>query len=354
MPTHADAAMTMSLGTSHANLHVVTQPDEERWRTFVEEHPHGNVFHTPEMFRVFERTQGHRPEAWAVVDGSSEILVLMTPVRINLRSGPLERLTTRAVSYGSVLCRGSEEARAALGLLLTTYAEAVNRRSLFTELRNLHDVSDLRPVLESCGYVHEDHLNFLVALDLPVEEIQSRIARSTRQAIRKGLRDGNVSITEVCHRDELAAWYRVLEQTYRNARIPLADLSLFEAAFDILRPLGMVRFVLARVDDAVVACSAELAYKDTVYGWYGGSDRRYNRYVPNDLLTWHILEWAATSGYRVYDFGGAGKPGEDYGVRNFKAKFGGGLVGFGRFTQVHAPIRLRVSTAGFHVLRRFL
>ena len=349
----SDDAMTMSRGRVEA-IRVVRDLDERSWRSFVDDHPRGNVFHTPEMFRVFERAQGHRPEVWAVVDDRSKVHALATPVHIALRPGFLQRFTARSVAYGSVLCRAGEEGRTALRMLLTAYNDAVEGRSLFTELRNLGDVSDLQPLLQSCGYVYEDHLNFLVALDLPIEEMRGLIGRRTRKAIGRVLRHDDVSIAEVRDPQDLTIWYGILHQTYRNARIPLAHLSLFEAALEVLVPLGMARFLLVRVDGTPVGCSAELAYKDTIYGWYGGSDRTYGRYIPNDLLVWHILEWGSRNGYRVYDFGGAGTPDEEYGVRDFKAKFGGQLVSFGRFTHVHAPLRLRLSTAGYQLLRRFL
>lgn len=335
-------------------MHVVRDLDERGWRSFVHDHPRGNVFHTPEMYRVYEQTHGHRPEIWAVVDDRSKVHALATPVHVMLRDGFLQRFTTRSVAYGSVLCGEGEEGRTALRMLLTAYDGAVKGRSLFTELRNLADMSDLQPVLQSCGYVYEDHLNFLVALDLPIEEIRGLIGRRTRKAIGRVLRRDDVSIAEVRDRQDLTIWYGILHQTYRNARIPLAHLSLFEAALDVLAPRGMARFLLVRVGGTPVGCSAELAYKDTIYGWYGGSDRTYGRYIPNDLLVWHILEWGARNGYRVYDFGGAGMPDEKYGVRDFKAKFGGQLVSFGRFTQVHAPFRLRLSTVGYQLLRRLL
>jgi lipid II:glycine glycyltransferase (peptidoglycan interpeptide bridge formation enzyme) len=35
---------------------------------------------------------------------------------------------------------------------------------------------------------------------------------------------------------------------------------------------------------------------------------------------------------------GAGKPDEDYGVRDFKAQFGGTLVEHGRFLKVNNPL----------------
>ena len=39
---------------------------------------------------------------------------------------------------------------------------------------------------------------------------------------------------------------------------------------------------------------------------------------------WHTLDWGAEDGYSLNNFGGAGKPDEEYGVRDFKAKFGSG------------------------------
>jgi lipid II:glycine glycyltransferase (peptidoglycan interpeptide bridge formation enzyme) len=83
-------------------------------------------------------------------------------------------------------------------------------------------------------------------------------------------------------------------------------------------------------------------------------DREYGRYVPNELLAWYILRWGAENGYQVYDFGGAGKPDEEYGVRDFKAKFGGQLVNFGRNTCVHAPLALAVSRIGYRVYRKMV
>jgi phage gp29-like protein len=37
---------------------IVRTLSEEKWRRFVEEHPAGNIFHTPEKFqRVFEQAK---------------------------------------------------------------------------------------------------------------------------------------------------------------------------------------------------------------------------------------------------------------------------------------------------------
>jgi serine/alanine adding enzyme len=210
----------------------------------------------------------------------------------------------------------------------------------------------VQPILREHGFVYEEHLNYLIDLKRPPEAILQSIGRRTRKSIRRGLRRGEVVVEGAREREEMVACYDLLRRTYRAAQVPLADRSLFEAAFDLLYPKGMVRFTLARVGQSPAAASVELLYKDVIYGWYGGMDRSYSSYVPNELLMWHILQWGAENGYRLYDFGGAGKPDEEYGVRDFKAKFGGKLVCYGRNRLVHAPIQLKISQAGYALYQK--
>lgn len=334
-------------------MDVVRQLDERRWREFVDGHPLGNVFHTPEMFQVFSRAKNYQPELWAATD-QDRVLALFLPVRITLMNGLLSALTTRAIAYGSVLWAPSDEGRHALAQLLETYARQTKGSFLFTELRNLASLDPVQPVLQQSGFAYEPHLNYWIDLNRSPEAIFASIGRRTRKNIRRGLRRGQVTVEPVDSREQIGICYGLLGQTYRTANVPLVDRSVLEAAFDLLQPRGMVRFTLARVGQSPAAVSVELLYKDVVLGWFGGMDRAFGRYVPNELLIWRILEWGAHNGYRYYDFGGAGKPGEDYPVRDFKAKFGGQLVSFGRNTCVHAPGRLWLSKHGYQVLRRWL
>jgi serine/alanine adding enzyme len=332
------------------SVRVVRQLEASRWTRFVDEHPRANIFHTPEMFAVFERTAGHRPDLWAATD-DMDVLVLFTPVHITLGGAVLRSFTTRSVAYGGVLLDEAEPRIDVMEMLLADYAATVRRKSLFTELRNLHGLDGLKESLERGDFVFEDHLNYLIDLDRSISDIFDGIKSSARKELRRGWRRGEVTVAEVMQRSELVEWYELLRETYRRAHVPLPHRSLFEAAFDVLVPSDMIRFFVARVGSAAVACSAELLYKDTIYGWYGGSDRSYSSYMPNDLLTWHVLEWGANHGYRVYDFGGAGKPMEPYGVRAFKAKFGGELVDYGRNVCVHSDTRLALSKLAYRAFQ---
>jgi CelD/BcsL family acetyltransferase involved in cellulose biosynthesis len=320
----------------------------------VAEHSQANIFHSPEMFQLYAQANGYRPTLWAAVDGDGRPLALLLPVQVTLMGGLARWLTTRAVAYGSVLSVPGAEGDRALDVLLQAYSEGAEGTPLFTELRNLSDLSSVQSILVRHGYLYEDHLNYLIDLDRPPEEVLQSFGRRTRKKIRRALRQGEVVIRTAERREDVAICYELLRRSYAAAQVPLSDQSLFEATFDVLHSRGMVKFLLAWIGTDCVAASVELVFKDTIYGWYSGVDRAYSSYVPNELLMWHILEWGASNGYRLYDFGGAGKPDEDYGVRDFKAKFGGELVCYGRNTCVHAPLRLAASKAGYRIYRRLL
>ena len=336
------------------DIDIVRTLPEADWRSFVNEHLQSNIFHTPEMFQVFQCTKGYKPELWAAINTKGKVLALLLPIQIALGNGLARFFTTRAIVYGSILYDDGPGGKEGLDLLLRTYVQEVDRGVLFTELRNQSDLSQTQTELIKCGFAYEGHLNYRISLNRPIEDIFRGFGSQARNRIRHELRRGEVVIEEGVQRKHIYDCYEVLQQTYAAAHVPLADRSMFEAAFDILHPLGMVKFYLAKIGKTPVATSVELIHKDTLYGWYGGVKREYSSYRPNELLRWHILQWGAMNGYHVYDFGGAGKPNETYGVRDFKAKFGGELVNYGRNTCVHSPMRLSISKKGYETLRRFL
>lgn len=334
-------------------MRVVNDLDRDLWREFVETNPRGNIFHTPEMYDVFSRTEGHNPSVWAAMEGDDRVLALLIPVEIVIYRR-LRRLTSRSVVYGGALWDPNPDGQKGLSQLLAHYKHEVRNRNLFTEIRNLSDTDGVQPIMRRSEFFYEDHLNYLIDLNRPPDEIMEGMRKRTRKHISSGIRKGDVTVQAVESRRFLSDCYALIEKAYRRARIPVAPSSLFESAFDVLCSKGMALFLLARVEDIPVAASVELLYKDVVYGWYSGMDRSYSSYTPNEMLMWHILRWGSEHGYRIYDFGGAGKPDEDYGVRRFKSKFGGELVSYGRNTYVGSRFYLRLSEFAYEAARRLL
>jgi predicted N-acyltransferase len=238
--------------------------------------------------------------------------------------------------------------------MLEAYQSDSRWASLFTELRNLSDVSDIQTILKEANFHYEEHLNYLIKLDYSAGDVFGKIGARTRKNIRRGMKRSALDIFEAKDRSQIPACYDLLSQSYKNASVPLPDISLFYAAYEILLPRRMIDFTLAKVNGEAAAVSVELLYKDVVYGWYGGVDRKFGKYVPGEVVMWKVLERSCNQGYQVYDFGGAGKPDEEYGVRDFKAKFGGDLVCFGRNTWTSKPLLLAASELGYSLVRRIL
>jgi len=332
---------------------VAREIAEKEWVRFVENHPGGNIFHTPEMFQVFARTKGYRPELWGAHQ-EGHLLALLIPVKITLMNGVLRRLTTRSVVFGSILYESGAAGRDGVDKLLQAYTHAPGQDSLFTELRNKSDHEILQPILVRHGFVFESEINYLIRLARTEEELFRSIGNRTRKNIRHGLNQGRVKVEEVIKKEQVDLCFGLLKQSYEAAKVPLAHISLFENAFDLLYPKGMVRFTLASLDENPAALSVDLIYKDTIYGWFGGINRACGHHPVHELLMWDLLKWGSHNGYRTYDFGGAGKPEEKYGVRDFKAKFGGDLVSFGRNKYIHSPLLLRLCEGTYKALRRFI
>lgn len=324
-------------------MRIVNQLDKTIWRNFVDSHPHGNIFHTPEMFQVFAQANGYAPSLWAAVDNAEQPQAMLFPVQITLLDAPLAHLfTTRAVAYASVLAFSDKIGAQALEHLLPAYNRAHKNRLLFTELRNLADLATVQPILNQTGFMYEDHLNFLIDLTSGPDALWHNMKNNARRNVRKARKTG-VVITEVTDSAHIPIVYDLLAKVYHRLQVPLADKTFFQAAFDVLQPCDMMRILVAQVEGINIGVLTLLLHNDTIIYWYTGTLRGYSHHRPADLLVWHTLEWGSTNGYRVFDFGGAGKPDEEYGVRNFKAKFGGELVNYGRNVSVHAPWALKLS-----------
>jgi lipid II:glycine glycyltransferase (peptidoglycan interpeptide bridge formation enzyme) len=111
-----------------------------------------------------------------------------------------------------------------------------------------------------------------------------------------------------------------------------------------------VKIFVARFEGSPVGACIVLLYKGVVYEWFWGVERTKSIY-PAECITWHRIEWGLQNGYDLYDFGGAGWPNKPYGVREFKAKFGGDLVNYGRYRKVYSAWKFTLAEKGYDFVR---
>jgi len=333
-------------------VRVVDKLDETKWLDFVNSHPYGNIFHTPYMFRVFERTKNYEPIFLAAVDEKTdEVLSLLLSVRIRVSEKLPDRFSSRAVIYGGILHK--DDAPDSLKELLKAYDEMAKSKGLFTEVRNLNETSNIRQTLEQQGYKYEEHLNYLIDLQKPPDEIFGSFSENRKRNIKKAIKKG-VDVEVITKEKEISIFYEILRETYSRIKVPLPDISLFQAMFDELESQGMLKLLLAKWNNSYICAVTLFVYKKTIFYWYAGTKNNFFSLSPNELLVWYAIKWGAENGYHTFDFGGAGKPNEEYGVREFKKRFGGRLVNYGRYYKLYHPFALKISKIGYSLYRRFL
>jgi len=179
-------------------------------------------------------------------------------------------------------------------------------------------------------------------LDLtkPVDILLEQIDKDARANIRRSQKRG-VIVESITSESEMDVFIDLLQKTYVRLKAPLADRSLFENIYHILVSKGMARIVFAKVDGKIISGYLMLLYHGQIYGWYCGDDIEYRKCCPNDAIMWDIIHWGHEQGYKTLDFGWAGRSDETSTVRNFKAKYGGELVSYGRHMKVYSPLLLK-------------
>ena len=326
--------------------------DLDRLEQFIAQHPKGSIFHQPAMCEVYAATKHYEPLFFAAIDtagdASGDILALLVASRIQTLPNPFGKVSARSIWYAEPLCRDDEAGIVALRAVIERHDAELRRSALFTEIRPVWAAGAERTALEQCGYEYLGYLNYVVNLSRPLDELWAGLHKSCRRGIERSRKRGLV-VEDMTTEAGVDVLYDCLQLSYGRSQVPLADKSLFTAAFDIL-PREQIKISVAWYEGAPVAAGILLCSKDLIYAWYGGL-QRVKGLSAFDCLTWHEIEWAQQHGYRLYDFGGAGWPNEPYGVRDFKAKFGGELVNYGRYRKVYAPRTLRLAEKVYSLVR---
>lgn len=306
--------------------------DISLWVDFVKNHPEGNVFQMPHMYRVFEATHNYTPIVVGCVDKSGDLKGILQGVRICNGKSVLCNLSARVIVWGGSIVKNNDGDCATK--LLKAFSEKIKTRCVYCEIRNLYPVeNEIKKVLESLGFVYKPHLNIVVNLKEEEDALFKKLASAKKRNVKKGISNG-LKFDEVCDEKELCIAYDILKEVYENTEVPLSHFSLFEAIFDILRPVNLCKFYKVTYGGKVAGIMVALVFNDRMYEWYVGSKKEFYALRPNEYLVWNTMLGAKHEGLKLFDFGGAGKPDKKYGVRDFKKGFGGDIVETGRFRMV--------------------
>jgi serine/alanine adding enzyme len=339
----------MSLPSGWSQLTPTEDPD--KWDEYVMRHPQGCVFHTSWMARAYAETPYCKPFALAICNSESKVIALLSAVRVSLLPGIASPFTSRSIQYGEPLCQPTPEGERALLQLINEHDRVMCRQALFGEVRPINAPGHEYSVLERANYGFKEYLNYVVDVSRDSATLWSVLSKSTRQKIQRSFKRG-IEVTQGSTHADIDRMYSLVKKSYQRSKVALVDVRLFHAALDYF-PKGVVQVRLATYQGTDVAAGLGLIFRERFYAWYGGS-LRIPEVAPFDCLTWEEIRFSSNRGLRYYDFGGAGWPEEEYGPRDFKAKFKGDLVCYGRYRRVYAPWRLKAAEKGYCMIRSLL
>ena len=320
------------------------------WNEYVNKHPKGSVFHTREMFRVFEDTPSHTPMWIGARDSNGEIIAILCAVKVDTISGVLSRFASRSIMFAEPICDDTDEGILALSKLIEFHDRQWNKETLFTEVRPMHEPNAEVVALESSQYRQLSYCNYINDLSDGHHVLASKIKKTMRKirtAKRRGLIIDGENLEELIPRA-----YQQIQASYSRSRVPVAPIEILSAAVRHL-PVGTLQVRVGHVNGVDVAASVGLVFKNRYFAWFNGTIRPKG-IAAVAALVWDEIETACRLGLTEYDFGGAGWPEQEFGPREFKSRFGGNQVNHFRYRKIGSRIKMALAEKGYGILRRFL
>lgn len=321
-------------------MFIETDPskvNQEEWETFIDVHPNGNIFQSPEMVNVYAKTKNYTPIVSIAFDNQKIVGILIGVIQKEL-SGILGYFSSRCVVFGGPIV--IEEKKEIAVALLNAHNQQVKNKAIYTQFRNLFEQEYFSSAFKNNGYKYAAHLDIHIDLNVDLDEYWNKRKSKLKQNIRKAIKN-SIEFKEINDIEELEQAYCILEEVYKKARLPLPDKTFFVSAFKLFNNSVKKKasFFKAELLGEIVGVRFVLLYKDIIYDWYAGSKQQFYKLNPNDFLPYKVIEWGIKNPkYRLFVFGGAGKPDLPYGVRDHKLKFGKKLVEYGRYEKVHKPL----------------
>ena len=321
--------------------------DHAQWSDFVFNHPKGNIFQTPQMIRVYAKTDNYTPISLFAKRDSKIVGILCTVLQKESK-GFVGYFSSRCIIWGGPLIENN--CKETLNLILSELINQLKNKAIFIQFRNIFDQAEYKLEYSKHGFKYEKHLDIHIDISKSYELLKNKIHKSRIRNLNKSLRKG-IYIQQLLSIEEIKEGYCLVNQTYNRIKSLPPHFTLFKAIHEVLQANQMADFYGVYLENQLIGVRLVLIYKGVIYDYYAGSNHDESNKYPNDVLILNIIEKGCTDEkLNLFIFGGAGKPGITYGVREHKLQFGGYLVEYGRFTRVNNLFMYKIGTLGLKII----
>jgi len=329
--------------------------DRAEWSRLVASSTTGTWFQTPEAYDFYaSMPELFKPFAIAMAcdpAGTQTQLRAVCVGYITIEKSALKQfLTRRAIVIGGP-CLADDCSDEEVSLLLSTLNIKLSTGSnapIYIETRNFNDYSRWKEAFAAAGFDYVPHLNFHVDCT-DKGAMDEKLSENRKRQIKKAIKSG-IEIVETQSEQEIKEWYDILLHLYKTrVKTPLFPLSFFIEFYQ----QGLGKYLLVKYEGKVIGgIMCPILEGRCIYEWFVcGMDTEYRNQNPSVMATYAAMEYGNAHGLARFDFMGAGKPNEPYGVREFKARFGGEEVEHGRFLCMTKPLLYKIGVFAVQILK---
>lgn len=315
------------------------------WEKILNSSDYGSPFQTPEFYSFFNSIPGFLAYAYAVEEQNE--LKSLCVVTIQKEKGITGFFSRRAIIYGGPLIKSFKEE--GLSELLKGISKDLKGKVIYLETRNFHDYRIHKEIFAKNNWVFEPYLNYHLNCDTENTVINNLNTNRKRQ-IKKAIKSG-VELKEASNKEEVIEFYNILSNLYKDKiKKPLFPLEFFLK----FNESNVGKILLVNYNSKIIGGIVCPILKDiAIYELYiCGLDQEFKDQSPSVMATYAAIEYGFKNKLKYFDFMGAGKPNEDYGVRDFKAKFGGEQVEHGRCIKINNTLLYYFGKFALNMLKK--
>lgn len=290
-----------------------------------------DLFHSVQLFQLYEQTPRHRPYMVVVSDGGRVVAHLLAVTRYRWSWLPPYIYVHCHVFGDGEYAADCDTPQAQLfGMMLNALTEKMSRRALYIEFANLSQKMFGYREFRQAGFFPVHWMSIHNSLHSKPPE--ARLSERMLRRIHKGEERG-VTTTEVSTSEELDDFMHLLRKHNRlKPRRYIPDARFFSG----LMGMQGARLFVTRYKGKTIGCCACVYTSGNAYYWYSAALRKsYIHLHPDTLTLWGAIRHAYEHGYAHIKFLDVGLPFRRNPFREFILRFGGKPVSTYRWFRVN-------------------
>ena len=339
-------------------------PPATEWNRAIEAAPEARIQQTWQAARIRRELEGCRPLFLQVRRGgevAGQLLVSRGFIHPDLLQWcrPLLRTPWARSTLGVYRWFGGPIVleRPSYGEILRLFLAAVEERAVRDGVFAIQDAAPafydphmdadlVDGIFQEFRYAGQERATIALELDGDLEAAWKNLNREARQKVNKARKQG-IRIFAAETDEQLRQYYQVRRETARRNGVRPPHIDSVLAARPIYMAEGMAGVFLAEHDGQIASGQMLAVFNGNVHlGGVCYSDYAQSHNLnANDLMQWHVIEWAMARQCRRIDWAGytlEPSTAKESGINRFKSKWGGTVLPYRSYSRVYGQKRQQV------------